>query len=104
MDVITDQNWLLSVGVFLPIAGVLVMLFVPRGEELLHKQIALVTALATFAVGIYTLTQFDYDQADKLQFFADADVDRGDPRRTTRSASTASASRCTCCRASSRSS
>ena len=51
MDVITDQNWLLSVGTFLPLAGVLVMLFIPRGEELLHKQVALVTALATFAVG-----------------------------------------------------
>ena len=43
MEVITDQNWLLSVGMFLPLAGVLVMLFIPRGEELLHKQIALVT-------------------------------------------------------------
>ncbi len=71
MDVITSQNWLLSVGTFLPLAGVLVMLFIPRGEELLHKQVALVTALATFAVGIYTLTQFDYDQSDKLQFFTD---------------------------------
>ena len=69
---ITDQNWLLSVGVFLPMAGVLVMMFVPRGEELLHKQIALVTSLATFAVGVYTATQFDYDQAERLQFFADA--------------------------------
>ena len=45
MDVITDQNWLLSVGTFLPLVGVLVMLFIPSGEELLHKQIALVTAL-----------------------------------------------------------
>src|SRR5215218_5922635 len=71
MDVITSQSWLLSVGTFLPLAGVLVMLFIPRGEELLHKQVALVTALATFAVGIYTLTQFDYDQSDKLQFFTD---------------------------------
>ena len=62
MDVITSQNWLLSVGTFLPLAGVLVMLFIPRGEEMLHKQIALFTALATVAFGIYTLTQFDYDQ------------------------------------------
>jgi len=71
MDVITSQSWLLSVGTFLPLAGVLVMLFIPRGEEQLHKLIALITALATFAVGIYTLVQFDYDQADKLQFFTD---------------------------------
>ncbi|MET0146193.1 MAG: NADH-quinone oxidoreductase subunit M [Ilumatobacteraceae bacterium] len=72
MDVISDQNWVLSVGTFLPLAGVLLMLFIPRREELLHKQIALVTAAATFAVGIYTLTQFDFDQSEKLQFFADA--------------------------------
>ena len=30
METITDQNWLLSVGTFLPLVGVLVMLFVPR--------------------------------------------------------------------------
>ncbi len=71
MEVLTEQNWLLSVGTFLPLVGVLVMLFIPRAEEQLHKQVALVTSLATLGVGIYTLTQFDYDQAGKLQFFAD---------------------------------
>ena len=30
MDVISDQNWLLSLGTFLPLAGVLVMLFIPK--------------------------------------------------------------------------
>jgi len=70
MDVISDQNWLLSLGTFLPLAGVLVMLLIPKREELLHKQIALVTALATLGVGIYTLIQFDYDRAEALQFYA----------------------------------
>lgn len=70
MEVIRDQNWLLSLGVFLPLAGVLVMLFIPKRDELLQKQVALVTALATLGVGIYTLTQYDYDQSGKLQFFA----------------------------------
>jgi NADH-quinone oxidoreductase subunit M len=70
MQVIDDQNWLLSLGTFLPLAGVLVMLLIPKREELLHKQIALVTALGTLGVGIYTLTQFDYDQAELLQFHA----------------------------------
>ena len=73
MEVLTDQNWLLSVGVFLPLVGVLVMLFIPRDEVRLHKQIGVVTSLATLGVGIYTLTQFDYDQAEKLQFFADTE-------------------------------
>ncbi len=73
MEVIRDQNWLLSLGVFLPLAGVLVMLFIPRREEQLHKAVALVTAIATLAVGVYTLTQFDYDRAASLQFFADTE-------------------------------
>ena len=73
METITDQNWLLSVGTFLPLAGVLVMLFVPRSEEYWHKVIALVTAGATLGVGIYTLTQFDYDQSAKMQFFVDTE-------------------------------
>ena len=73
MDVLTDQNWVLSLGVFLPLAGVVLMLFVPDRQAQLHKQIALVTALATFGVAIYTLVQFDYDQADKLQFFVDTE-------------------------------
>jgi NADH-quinone oxidoreductase subunit M len=49
------------------------MLFVPKGEEVLHKSIALVTAGATLVVGIITLARFDYDQAEKLQFFVDAE-------------------------------
>jgi NADH-quinone oxidoreductase subunit M len=73
MDVLTDQNWLLSVGVFLPLVGVLVMLFIPRDDERLHKQIALLASLATLGIAIYTLTQFDYDQAEKLQFVANTE-------------------------------
>ena len=61
---LTDQNWALSVGIFLPIAGVVVMLFIPRSEESLTKGTAIVTAAATVGVGIYTLAQFDYSQAD----------------------------------------
>src|SRR5215204_7122735 len=72
MDVISDQNWVLSVGTFLPMVGVLLMLFIPRGEEALHKRIALLTAAATFAMGIVTLVLFDLDQTEKLQFYVDA--------------------------------
>ena len=73
MDVISDQNWLLSLGTFLPLGGVLLMLFVPEREVKAQKQMALVTALATFAVAIYTITQFDFDQAQRLQFFVDVE-------------------------------
>jgi NADH-quinone oxidoreductase subunit M len=71
MDQLRDANWVLSVGTFLPLAGVLVMLFIPKAEEELNKAVALLTALATLAVGVYTLTQFDYDQAGKMQFVAE---------------------------------
>jgi NADH-quinone oxidoreductase subunit M len=69
MEHLTQDQWALSVGVFLPLVGVAVMMFIPRTEEQLHKLVALVTAAATLAVGIYTLVQFDYDQAEKLQFY-----------------------------------
>ncbi|MEO1059052.1 MAG: hypothetical protein AAFY28_19255 [Actinomycetota bacterium] len=73
METLTDQNWLLSVGVFLPLVGVLVMMFIPRDDEATHKAIGIVTAGATLVIGIITLFAFDYDQADKLQFFVDAE-------------------------------
>ncbi|MFM2182601.1 MAG: NADH-quinone oxidoreductase subunit [Actinomycetota bacterium] len=70
---IQEQQWLLSLGTFLPMAGVLVMLFIPKKNELLAKEVALVTAVATVLVGIYTLVQFDYSAAEKLQFFTTND-------------------------------
>ncbi|MEO6124551.1 MAG: NADH-quinone oxidoreductase subunit M [Ilumatobacteraceae bacterium] len=73
MDFITNDNWLLTVGTFLPLAGVLVMMFIPRGNELLHKQIAVLTAVATLGVGIFTLFQFNFNKAGSLQFWVDAE-------------------------------
>jgi NADH-quinone oxidoreductase subunit M len=71
METLTNDTWLLSVGTFLPLAGVVLMMFIPRREEATHKLIALLTAGATLAVGVVTLIQFDYDQSEKLQFFVD---------------------------------
>ncbi len=68
---IYDNNWLLTVGTFLPLVGMLVMLFIPAVEETLHKQIAIVTSGATLAVGIWTLAVFDYDKSAQLQFAVD---------------------------------
>jgi NADH-quinone oxidoreductase subunit M len=68
---ITDNNWALSVAVFLPLAGIAVMMFIPRAEEQLHKLVALVTAVATAGVGVFLLVSFDYDRAGDLQFFVD---------------------------------
>jgi NADH-quinone oxidoreductase subunit M len=73
MDVIRNNSWLITVGTFLPLAGVLVMMFIPKSKELLHKQIAVLTAAATLVFGIITLVQFKYGSSapGKLQFFAD---------------------------------
>jgi hypothetical protein len=71
MEIMTNDNWLLTVGTFLPLVGVLVMLFIPKAEEQLLKTVAVITAGATMAVGILTLFRFDYGQAEKLQFFVD---------------------------------
>ena len=68
-EVLTNDNWIISVGTFLPLVGVLVMLFVPGSDEKLQKQILIVTSAVTLAVGIWTLALFDYDQSEKLQFF-----------------------------------
>ena len=73
METLTDQNWLLSVGTFLPLVGVLVMMCIPRGEEATHKIIGIATAGATLVVGLITMFAFDYGQSAKLQFFVDAE-------------------------------
>ena len=72
MEFLQDQNYLLTLGTFLPLVGVVVMLFIPKSDEVLNKSVAIATAGATLVVGIYTLMQFDYDQAGTLQFYADA--------------------------------
>ena len=66
---IQEQQWLLSLGTFLPLVGVLVMLFIPKKNEADAKLVGIITAAATLAVGIYTLIQFDYDRSGDLQFF-----------------------------------
>src|SRR3954447_902849 len=67
MNTLSDNNWILSVGTFLPMAGVLIMLFIPRREETLAKQVGILTAAATLAVGIVTMCLFNYDRAGDQQ-------------------------------------
>ena len=63
-----SNNALLTIGTFLPLVGVLFMMFIPGSDEKSHKQIAILTSGATLAVGIWTLIQFDYGKAETLQF------------------------------------
>ncbi len=68
MEPLTDQNFLLTLGTFLPLVGVLVMMFLPAEEEALHKQLTILAAGATTIVGIWTLIAFDYGASGQLQF------------------------------------
>jgi NADH-quinone oxidoreductase subunit M len=64
-------DWGLTLMVFLPVAGALVMLLIPKAEEETHKWVALIAALASAAVGVAVLADFDYGQTDRLQFVVD---------------------------------
>jgi NADH-quinone oxidoreductase subunit M len=68
----TFDDWVLTAAVFLPLVGAIAMMLVPRDREATHKVIALVTTLATLAVGVYLLIEFDYgDSRGVLQFAVD---------------------------------
>lgn len=71
MNMLQENNWLLSVGTFLPMVGVVLMMLMPKAQDQSVKLVALVTSIATLAVGIYTAFKFDLNQADKMQFVAD---------------------------------
>jgi len=71
MEMLRDANWVLSVGTFLPLVGVLLLIGVPKANEQMIKMVALLTSIATLAVGIFTLTKFDFDKAGSMQFVAD---------------------------------
>ncbi|MFM9122484.1 MAG: NuoM family protein [Actinomycetota bacterium] len=71
MNMLQDNNWLLSVGTFLPLVGVVVLLLMPKAQDSANKIVALLTSIATLIVGVYTALKFDYGQAEKLQFVAD---------------------------------
>jgi len=62
----------LTAAVFLPLVGALAMMLTPREHDTDHKVIAVVTTLATFAVGVYILFRFDYGRAEVMQFDVNA--------------------------------
>lgn len=62
------DDWALTLAVFLPVVGMVILLAIPRADEQLQKIVALGTTLLTFAVGIVILFRFDYDNGAALQF------------------------------------
>ena len=65
------DDWGLTVATFLPAVGAVVMLLIPRKEEEIHKLLALVVSLATAAIGVALLVDFDYGDAGQLQYVVD---------------------------------
>jgi NADH-quinone oxidoreductase subunit M len=55
------DDWSLTLAVFLPALGMVAVLLTPKANEVAAKVIALVTSIATFAVGIGILTRFNWD-------------------------------------------
>lgn len=60
--------WLLSLVVFTPAVGALIVMLIPRESEVSIKFVTLLTTLVTFGFTIATLAKFDYDASGVLQF------------------------------------
>jgi NADH-quinone oxidoreductase subunit M len=56
--------------VFVPLLGALIMMLVPKTEEVAHKVLALATSLVAAGIGVYILFNFAYDRAHDQQFAA----------------------------------
>ncbi|MFM8014726.1 MAG: NuoM family protein, partial [Actinomycetota bacterium] len=68
---IRDDNWVLSVGTFLPMVGVLILFVTPKANEAVIKMVALLTSIATVLIGAFTLVSFNFDKAGSMQFVAE---------------------------------
>ena len=62
------EDWGLTLAIFLPLVGAMIMMAFPKSEEGLHKMIALGTSLIVAAIGVVLLFGFDYGRADELQW------------------------------------
>jgi NADH-quinone oxidoreductase subunit M len=62
------DSWGVTLAVFLPAAGMVVVIAIPKSQERALKVTTLATTLATLAVGVAMLARFDYDRTGALQF------------------------------------
>src|SRR3990170_1868952 len=66
-----ENGWGLSLIVFLPLAGALLVLLLPRKQERAAKFTALIFALASFAGSVYAAITFDLGSSAQFQFGTD---------------------------------
>ena len=57
--------WALSLAVFLPAVGAVIVMLIPRADEELIKWVTLLATLATFGVVVGILADFDYDRRER---------------------------------------
>ena len=65
------DGWGITLATFSPLAGVAVMMLIPREREDRHRLIALVTSLWVAFVGVLLLIWFDLGHTGQLQFVVD---------------------------------
>ena len=66
-----DNGWGLSLIVFLPLVGAVVVMGLPRAQEQTQKVTALIAAGASFVLSAIIVFRFDYGTAGTLQFGTD---------------------------------
>ena len=66
-----DTGWGLSLIVFLPLVGAMLIFAIPRANEEAHKWTALITTLVTAALSIVAAFRFDYDNSAAFQLDTD---------------------------------
>ena len=65
------DTWGITLMLFAPLAGALLMMGIPKTNELLAKQVALGASLVSAFFGILLFINFDYDNSSTLQFLVD---------------------------------
>jgi NADH-quinone oxidoreductase subunit M len=65
------DDWALTLAVFIPLVGLAAVLFIPRAQEQAIKVTALITSVATLAVGVGILADFNFGNGGRLQFTVD---------------------------------
>ena len=65
------NDWGLTLVTFIPLAGAVLMMAIPKAEELAHKQVALIATLGAAVMGALLMIDFDYGNAGSLQYEAD---------------------------------
>jgi NADH-quinone oxidoreductase subunit M len=62
------NDWVLHLSIFLPVAGAVAVACIPQRHENAHRWVALGVSAVVFALGVYLLAAFDYDNAGTPQF------------------------------------